>query len=393
MVSTVDPPLKTGRIAAFDGLRGIAAAIVVLFHYLCMLHPTWAPMMAETAHWLSHTPLHILWNGRFAVAVFFVLSGFVMAAAAERHRNAVMASSVARYLRLALPATISCLLGWMWLSAFPDAAQALADRLAAPSRWLNYTYQEPILPLWYAVADGMAGNFLRGYSRFNNVLWTMKIELLGSLAIFLLYALTQGRLRLLALAAGGVAVLLWLSDAYMCFVFGAALYEAHRRRLLQSRSVALSIGALVAAVMLGGPGEGAHVRLHLPDVPPEWHLGRSRGVVVGLAAALLIYATLTLPALARLFACRLPVFLGRISFGLYLVHVPPLYTIVAWSHLQGVPEIMLAPLYAVGVLLLAWVFTLMVDEPSLRWISSLRTRMAHALSGGMSRRLGLQAPR
>lgn len=377
MASMAVSSLPTTRISAFDGLRGVAAAIVVLFHYLCLLHPSLTPEMSEQVHWLADTPIHVLWNGRFSVAVFFVLSGFVMAAAAERRRNALIANSITRYLRLALPVTASCLLAWGWLIAFPDSAQSMKDTLAAPSRWLAFTYQEPILPAWYAVADGMAGNFVRGYSRFNNVLWTMQIELLGSLAIFLLYALTQGRGRLLSLAAAGVAVLLWFSDAYMGFVFGAALYEAHRRDLLRSGPAVVPVAALGAAIALGGPGDGVHLRLGLPDVPDQWHLGQSRGVMLGLAAALLIYAVLTLPALARVFARPVPLFLGRISFGLYLVHVPPLYTIVAWSYLQGVPEIVLGPIYAISVVVLAWAFTLIVDEPSLRWISALRTRICN----------------
>lgn len=393
MASMAAPSLPTARIAAFDGLRGVAAAIVVLFHYLCLLHPSLTPRMSERVHWLADTPIHILWNGRFSVAVFFVLSGFVMAAAAERRRDALIANTITRYLRLALPVTASCLLAWGWLTAFPDSAQAMKDTLATPSRWLDFTYQDPIRPVWYAVADGMAANFIRGYSRFNNVLWTMQLELLGSLAIFLLYPLTQGLARLLSLAAAGLAVLLWLPDAYLGFVFGAALYEAHRRDLLRSVPAVVPIAALAAAVVLGGPGEGAHLRLDLPDVPEQWHLGRSRGVMAGVAAALLIYAVLTLPALARIFARPVPLFLGRISFGLYLVHVPPLYTIVAWSHLQGVPEIVLGPVYAIGVLVLAWIFTLVVDEPSLRWISALRTRIDPGRFVRMARRRSLQAPR
>jgi peptidoglycan/LPS O-acetylase OafA/YrhL len=375
MVASVTNPPPAARISAFDGLRGVAATIVVLFHYLCLLHPNLTPEMSETVHWLVDTPVHILWNGLFSVAVFFVLSGFVMAAAADRRRDALLASSISRYLRLALPATASCVLAWGWLMAFPDSAEALQNTLAEPSRWLNYTYQEPILPPWYAVADGMIANFIRGYSRFNNVLWTMKVELLGSLGIFLLYSFTRGLPRLLCLAGAGVAVLLWLPDTYMGFVGGAMLYEAHRRDLFRSPPPVLPVAALALAVSLGGLGHGAHFRLDLPDIPEAWHVGRSRGIVDGLAATLLIYAVLSLPALARAFARPVPMFLGRISFGLYLVHVPPLYTIVAWSYLQGVPEIVLGPAYAVGVLVLAWGFTLLVDEPSLRRISALRARI------------------
>lgn len=385
MVSMANPPLRTGRIAAFDGLRGVAAAVVVLFHYLCMLHPTLTPGMSETVYWLVDTPIHILWNGLFSVAVFFVLSGFVMAAAADRRRNSLVTSSITRYLRLALPATASCLLAWGWLTAFPDSADALKNTLNAPSRWLDYTYQETILPPWYAGADGMFASFIRGYSRFNNVLWTMKVELFGSIGIFLLYAFTQGRVRLLWAAIAGAVVLLWLPATYMGFVFGAVLYEAHRRDLLKSTSSILPVFAFVVAIVLGGLGHGAHLRLDLVNVPEAWRVGQSRGFMDGVAATLLIYAVLTLPKLAQAFTRPVPLFLGRISFGLYLVHVPPLYTIVAWSYLHGVPEIVLGPVYAFSVLFLAWCFTFLVDEPSLRWISGLRMRIGLYWIGSISR--------
>ncbi|MGZ3217346.1 acyltransferase family protein [Paracoccus sp. T5] len=77
MTAFATPPSQTARIAPFDGLRGVAAVIVVMFHYLCMLHPSWAPISGEVKL-LAHTPVNILWNGRLAVSVFFVLSGFVM---------------------------------------------------------------------------------------------------------------------------------------------------------------------------------------------------------------------------------------------------------------------------------------------------------------------------
>jgi peptidoglycan/LPS O-acetylase OafA/YrhL len=372
MTSVAVPAVATARITAFDGLRGVAAVIVVVFHYLCLLHPSLTPPMGQQAHWLADTPLGILWNGNFWVAVFFVLSGFVMAAAANRRRGAVLVNSTTRYLRLALPATASCLLAFVWLSAFPESATSLGEAQVQPSEWLEYTYQEPNLPFGFAVADGMIGIFVRGFSRINNVLWTMQIELFGSLAIFGLYALTRGWVRLASLVVGGVAIVLWLSEAYLGFIFGAALYEAHRRGLLQTLPALVPVVALVGAVILGGPGQGAHLRLDLPPVPESWQLGEARGAVHAIGAALLLLAVLTLPTLSRLLDHPVPVFLGRISFGLYLVHVPPLYTVVAWALLQGVPEMVLAPVYLACILGLAWVFTLLVDEPLLRQITAFR---------------------
>jgi peptidoglycan/LPS O-acetylase OafA/YrhL len=370
------PATASSRITSFDGLRGFAAVIVVVFHYLCLLYPAMTPPMGRDVHWLADTPVGILWNGNFWVAVFFVLSGFVMAAAAHRRRDALISNSVTRYLRLAVPAAASCLLAVVWLTAFPDSTTALQSELSDPSDWLEYTRQDPLPPVAYAVADGMVAAFVRGYSRFNNVLWTMQIELIGSLAIFVLYATTRGRITLAGLVTGGVVVALWYSPAYLGFVFGAALFEARRRGHLNTLSALAPVLALVVAVLLGGPGEGAHGRLGLPPLPEAWQLGQARGGLHAIAAALLLLTVLTLPALSRLLQRPIAAFLGRISFGLYLVHVPPLYTVVAWATLQGVPQTVIAPLYLVGVGVMAWLFTLLIDEPMLRFITELRDKLA-----------------
>lgn len=375
-----------GRILAFDGLRGIAALAVVVFHFLCLLRPTYVPTMASTSAAVTQTPVYVLWNGGFAVAVFFVLSGFVMAAAADRHGHGLLVSSAARYLRLALPATASCLLAWLWLQAFPDAAQTMAAALEEPSRWLGYTRQVEIGPIHHPIADGLVVNFVRGSSPFNNVLWTMKIELIGSLGIFVLYALSSGLLRIGALLLTGLAVLLILPDAYLAFVLGAGLYEAHARGILGRLPPVLPLAALLLSVVLGGSGPGSHETWGLPYVPYQWQLGTERGLVDIGAAALLTYAALTLPSLAKLLATRVPLGLGRISFGLYLVHVPPLYTIVAWTYISGgIPFPLLAALYFVGVLIMAWAFTLWIDEPFLRWLSSLRRKLGAHMAQSLAR--------
>lgn len=373
------------RIASLDGLRGVAAVVVVVHHYMALLHWQMTPQFSDslpglpgTTLALADTPLGILFNGPFAVSVFFVLSGFVMAAAAERRRRELPANVLMRYLRLALPVTVSVMLAWLWLSVFPDAAARMQETLEEPSPWLQYSYKVSIPGPHLALADGLVGNFMRGMSLFNNVLWAMQVELIGSLALFVVYWLLPGRGRVaLILAAGMVAVLTTGQGYLLGFTTGGLLYEAARRQMLGRLSGWPGLLALGLGVTLGAPGAGLDARLGLPDLPGLLTPGNPASLWPVFAATMILFAVLTLRPAVRLLETRLPQWLGRISFGLYLVHVPPLYTAVATAHLTGaLPGPLLALVYGMGVLLLAHLFTLTVDEPTLRGLRGLRQRLA-----------------
>lgn len=378
------PQMSPGpaRLPALDGLRGVAALVVVVFHYLCLLHWQATPIFGQNPPAAADTPLGLLWNGPFAVSVFFVLSGFVMAAAAERRRRTPFTNAITRYLRLAIPVTASILLAWALLYVLPDAATRLAASQVAPSPWLEFTYREVIPGPHIALADGLAGNFLRGRSGFNNVLWTMQIELLGSVMLFAIYWLASGRQRLLVLAGAAAVIIVAAPLHYLGFIVGAAIYEAAQRGRLDNMPAGVGVLAFVAGAALGAPGPGAHARLGLPEAPVALTLGNPDGFWPVLAAALILFAALTFRSLARALALRIPRWLGRVSFGLYLLHVPPLYTIVAAAHLSGaLPGPVLAAAYFGAVLLAAHLFTLAVDEPCLRGLTRLRNKVPSVFRG------------
>ena len=90
----------TLRLAALDGLRGIAALVVVCFHFAAAFLPSLIPDQTDHPCWVADTPIGILFNGPFSVSIFFVLSGFVIAQAAARRRDPIYINIPLRYLRL-----------------------------------------------------------------------------------------------------------------------------------------------------------------------------------------------------------------------------------------------------------------------------------------------------
>lgn len=71
---------------SFDGLRGVAAVVVLIHHSLLTVpslasayYPTTVTAIAWSKSWLiTYTPLHLIWAGTEAVCLFFILSGFVL---------------------------------------------------------------------------------------------------------------------------------------------------------------------------------------------------------------------------------------------------------------------------------------------------------------------------
>ncbi|MGO4714959.1 acyltransferase family protein [Bradyrhizobium sp. 2TAF24] len=364
------------RIDYLDGLRGVAAVIVVVHHVACLLCPAlfFGLEPGVSASWqttFAASPLSIVINGRSAVYVFFALSGFVIAASADRTRRTLPGNVCARVIRLGLPASASVILagglalsGWM----FPRAMLELMGNHS----WLADQHPDPTLARWLPQIFG--AYVLTRKSEFNPVLWTMQMELVGSVAIYVLFALfREAALRIVACLTIAVLVMATRTEPfpYLCFCGGALLYlRCDRLTALPPAAGTLLIaagllcaGAPYAPVMPGGfyalpAGLLAPLGLH---VTSSWTLG----------SVLLVGGLIASPAAQQLLSTELPRFLGRISFSLYLVHFPLLGILLVQLYLQlgqGSTAATFAciALYLAAAIIAAVAFNAIVDEPAQR---------------------------
>ncbi|GGF47249.1 acyltransferase [Azorhizobium oxalatiphilum] len=364
------PASRTDRVTCLDGLRGVAACAVVLFHFLYAFKPM-VFANSRVGFSLSDTPLAILWNGRFSVAVFFVLSGFVLAASAPRSWREAPLLVGLRYLRLAIPALISSVIAWGWLMGFPDAVRE-AHALTG-SWWFRWTYQPPIPPLSQAMWEGAVGVFLEGTTRFNNPLWTMKTELLGSLMIYIGYAVTPPRWRMLVLTAGAIALIMMDEIGLAAFCAGALIFEG--RALLRPHA-ALGLGLGAVGLILGAPLSGHAAG---PGVTDTILASLGTNGLREAGATLVVISILMTPALRSFFERPLLQKLGELSFPLYLVHVPLIVGPACAAYValapMGTPGlVLLFAAVAAASLALAVPFLWLVERPTLNGLKALRTR-------------------
>lgn len=349
-----------GRNRALDGLRGVAAGVVLVSHLLLACSPALADSLLQPVgpaaangnaleRLLIDTPLHVLWGGPEAVMVFFALSGFVLALpmAAGRELNPV-SYYPRRIARLYLPVW-----GSLPLAA---AVHLLGSREPGTSAtwWLDAHTQGLGA---YSLAHELTLVRSAGDWAFNSVLWSLRWEVYFSLALPLaLFAIVRARrytgigvlLCIAAILASNSQAALYLP----VFVLGSILaFERERlSRLPRATSVPL---AVIAVLGLSASG--------WLDVDDRL---QSTLVVMGAFAALIL--TLVSGRVASGLQSRPMQWLGTRSFSLYLVHEP--IVVAAAFLLGGEPHIaVLAAISLPVVLLVTEAFFRLVEMPAHRF--------------------------
>jgi peptidoglycan/LPS O-acetylase OafA/YrhL len=326
------------RIAPLDGLRGIASMIVFVNHIVLTIRP---PVFRWSA---AFPPISFLWNGNFAVCIFFTLSGYVLSAMCSRSRIGFPAQAARRYLRLAGPILATSTFAWL-LFEFGLYRNQQAAGLVYPSDWLAqwYVYNPGFVAmlkeaLWGAFTLPDTAYARGSYFGFNSNLWTMQVEMIGSLGLFLAFALLRDR-RLRAIVLLPLTIALHYVQYplyYPLFAWGMLLHDfsgdladllagTFRRRA--SREVTILLLA----------GLGCYLGSYFNRSSP-WYAWQQQTVSQTswsmIGAVLLVAAVEHSSILGRLFGARPVVFLGRISFLVYLLHVPLLCSFTSWTMLS-----------------------------------------------------------
>lgn len=351
------------RFDALDSLRGFAALAVVINHSLNLFPLFGGPGAAvspeEAA--LLRSPLALLWDGRGAVAVFFVLSGFVLALPWMRGQPIGYAAfAVRRVCRIYLPYVVAIAL-----------AMALSTALAPlrPSNvsvWFDHgNWTDPVSGA--AILNHLL--MLGGYNTFDNAVWSLDHEMRISL-VFPLLVWPIWRL-------GG-----WSAAVLAVGLYGGAGVITH---FLGWRGVSGEVAATVryAAFFVLGAGLACYAdklsMLRVPFLAPVTLvaglllLWATREPAVMAAGSALLILAILLPGRIRGALSRpWPVALGRISYSLYLIHL-----LVILSSVHLLYEVLSLPVIAggafVGSLLAAWMFH--------RWVEAPANRLGRRLTG------------
>lgn len=300
----------TRRIASLDSLRGLAALSVVLWHIISIFP-------VASSGWLMLTPLRILVDGEGAVMVFFALSGFVlMLPYLGAHPPRYEQFLKKRVLRI-YPAC------WVVLTFSVVAYYSIGRNLPAgvsPTR----------MPLWYAPPNAIVLTFqfllIGGTVTLTPVLWTLFLEMRISLfyPIIARFArehswtlILPGTLAMYSVAAWLIAgrplgliyeALLTIECAGL-FVCGAlaAKHRAELRRRFASMRTPAKYVVLLSMLLL-----------YLIGLPLR---GSAIGTAIVSVVAVLVVTSAAASSKLDSLLSRAPlIWLGKISYSLYLIH-------------------------------------------------------------------------
>jgi peptidoglycan/LPS O-acetylase OafA/YrhL len=335
---------KTERFSGLDGLRGIAAAVVVIGHVLLingqLAEATRDPDadLSLGAAVLTYSPLHLVWAGSEAVMVFFVLSGFVLALPFDAQGRGTWAEYFARRLpRLYLPIWGAVVLAVALVAAVPRASDHASWWLNAHAGSLD---ARSLLKL-VTVLDG-PGILIDG------PLWSMRYEILFSLLlpIYFLFAMRWRKATWIKIAA--LLVMTSIGSAleskalmYMpSFAIGCCLASVRGSMVLAMSRLsprafwAILLGGLLC---LNAPWTSSAVRGD--DVSRDIAFGVS---IAGAATMVMLFAGgRPTVALGNSSVCQ---WLGRISFSLYLVHEPIIVSVANLRPGWGVATVLVVSL-------------------------------------------------
>jgi peptidoglycan/LPS O-acetylase OafA/YrhL len=387
---------QSKKLLSLEGLRGLGAFVVVIAH----IRPTFymsssEEILAVLSKFLPYAVARLLLaavdglcNGSFAVWIFWIMSAFVLSSQYFFHaKNASLTQAhdyledacLRRYPRLLLPVLASVIFAYLILSLGLMYNLRLAQALGTGS-WMviYYTFSPNLLD---AIGSAVWQSFFAfdSSSTYNYVLWTMEKEFYGSLFLFAFLSVFGHReSRFFAYLFAALVILALRIQWLNAFVFGIALCDFYVNRskdlfedfhLRWPRFYFACNSKLIAALLwlvificVGFKNKG--------------------GVTYLLIGAIAVTAALVSTPTQRVLSSPIAVFMGKISFGLYLIHFPIICSFSSWAYLAIAPMLgasaaaLLVSMASCAVSIVAgFLLYLCADRPAINLSRKLSSRI------------------
>lgn len=346
------------RFRELDALRGLAAAWVALSHISSA-----GQWIGDALHPLVRfTPLRLLSQPHVPVIFFFVLSGFVLHRSIATRHDSYPAYAARRFTRIYMPYAASLIFAACGMLLFANPAVTAG---ASDPDWADLSLA--------TLAGHFAMTGTRLHSQLNGVIWSLIHEMRISLILpFLSMVFTRsilaGALVGLAVSLMGFAILLAAGQTQFYFPNTAILAIPMSMFYVAPFAVGIATSEIVqrnnARTLLIGAVLCVGLCFVLFRLLGLNYTGLSDYIVATAAGAVIalsvsssrLSATLTTAPLQNL---------GRISYSLYLFHLPVMLIMIHSFHGRATPAwVMVATVPIVAAV--AAIAHRYVEAPSIR---------------------------
>jgi len=381
---------KSLRYHSLDSLRGLASMQVIVGHcitaipaLLWLIFPQKGVQKHDFFFYLVHSPLRFFWNASPAVIVFFVLSGFVLSLPYYGDTNRqpkYLIFFVKRIIRLYLPCLCVILLSVLlkYLLYKPNTVPEF-------SFWVNDIWTRP-----ETAKEWINRLLLRQViTNVDSALWTLPIEIKLSLLLpFFVFFIKRLKKAWPVIAVAGFTICYYsLALAKMIspsidslfyfnfFLWGAILgkYRVDIAGWINNRSDLFFYTFLVLSLIIY---TFDFTLWWLPDYIMK-ALRANHDYVTGVAAVMFIVIVLSERS-QELFNSKVLVFIGKISFSLYLIHPLVIISLAYLLH-QYFNVYIIIMVAFLASMLLSLVFYRLVEIPSLNMANKIATRVGYKL--------------
>lgn len=329
-----------------DSLRGIATIMVVTTHFIGAFLPFAA--FGRQADYQQHfqweklffyPPFGLLTAGHFAVCLFFILSGYVLSygyLGEDKSRLLILAALLKRPVRLGGVVLFTLILSaclWYCKLYFNQAVA----HITTSKPWFYVLWSGDFYFKDFLINSTQ---YLFSHAEIYNIsLWTIKTELYGSILVFILLLLISNyayRLIFFALLA------IFLSKSfYQGFILGMIMADVVKNKPLvistQYMRYFNAIGGLLCLYLSSYPHYASAETIQRTWYAPLPSDSQFEGGYPMLAALLLFSLVCCNEQLKIRLEKKILQFLGKISYGVYGVHILVVGSFSAWFFITMLP--------------------------------------------------------
>lgn len=335
--------MKMEKIKYIEGLKGIAILVVLLHHYVLAfcpaLHYGYQGMSHSVSNfdsWVAKTPLNLIYNGNFAVFVFFILSGYVLSYKFFKFKDHeyITASAIKRYFRLLFPVVFSVFVAYLLIKLGLFYNQKVSE-YSKSFLWLYRQWQ--IEPSFFTMCkEGFYDVFFQSDSLYNSSLWIIRYEFLGSFLVLAFVSFWGNVKRRYFIYI--IIVIVFFYSHFLVFILGVLLCDIKNNTsfFTHKKSSIWMVLSLISGLYLGSYPTG--LMKSMLEESFFYHffpkiLTASNVVTHTWGAFFILMALLLSERAQSLLSRKVFTFFGDIAYSLFVIHVIILGSFSCWLFL------------------------------------------------------------